>query len=252
MGKPDYIELGDGRNALRIPILFEDRSALAIDKPAGWLLAPISWQRTGRNLNAAIVSSLNAGDFWARSRNLKFLRFVHRLDAETTGIVLFVKSPGAMDAYSNLFENRATDKRYLAVVHGIPRQTEWTCRQKIGPDPRWKGRMQIDARQGKEAETTFRLLETREDKSLVEARPLTGRTHQLRLHLTASNHAVVGDPLYGKERASSPGFAAFPLALRAVRLAYRQPFTGKNVVISAETADFLRCFGFEKSAAYCA
>jgi 23S rRNA-/tRNA-specific pseudouridylate synthase len=79
------IELPTGEE---IPVLYEDRSVLAIDKPRGWMLAPASWQKTGRNLQAALESSIRAGDFWARSRGLKFLRFVHRLDAGTSGVLL--------------------------------------------------------------------------------------------------------------------------------------------------------------------
>ena len=82
MAKPDYIELG---RDLCIPILYEDRSVLAIDKPAGWMLAPNTWDRTGRNLQLALESSVREGEYWARSRNLKFLRFLHRLDADTSG-----------------------------------------------------------------------------------------------------------------------------------------------------------------------
>src|SRR5438046_2988088 len=119
MAKPDRIELPEGTV---IPILYEDRSVLAIDKPAGWLLAPDSWNKTGRNLQLALRSSIEAGDFWAHARNLKFLRFVHRLDAETSGVLLLVKSPGAVPAYSALFESRAVKKIYLAVVEGIPSQ----------------------------------------------------------------------------------------------------------------------------------
>ena len=77
----------------------------------------------------------------APSRNLKYLRFVHRLDAETTGITLFAKSPGALHAYSELFEERRVEKFYLAVVHGIPKQTNWTCDLPLRPDPSHKGRM---------------------------------------------------------------------------------------------------------------
>ncbi|MCX6895250.1 MAG: hypothetical protein NTZ16_07085 [Verrucomicrobia bacterium] len=97
MAKPNFIELDDGQELQRIPIIHEDRSALAVDKPAGWMLVPFSWQNTNRNLMAALTSSISAGDFWARSRGLKFLRNVHRLDADTTGILLFVKSMGAVE-----------------------------------------------------------------------------------------------------------------------------------------------------------
>jgi 23S rRNA-/tRNA-specific pseudouridylate synthase len=101
VAKPSVIELP---TAEMIPILHEDRSVLAIDKPPGWMLVPFSWQKTSRNLQAALVSSIAAGDFWARSRNLKFLRFVHRLDADTTGILLFARSQGALRAYGDLFK----------------------------------------------------------------------------------------------------------------------------------------------------
>ena len=116
MPKPTSIELP---GVEPIPILYEDRSVLAIDKPRGWMLVPYSWQKTNWNLQAALVSSIAAGDFWARSRGLKFLKFVHRLDAETTGILLFAKSQGAVESYSELFESRRMEKTYLAVVDGV-------------------------------------------------------------------------------------------------------------------------------------
>src|SRR6266404_7112892 len=90
------------------------------------MLVPSSWQNAGRNLQAALLSSIAAGDFWARSRGLKYLRFVHRLDAETTGVLLLAKSQGALHTYSELFESRKMEKLYLAVVHGAPRQAQWS------------------------------------------------------------------------------------------------------------------------------
>ena len=146
MAKPKDIELEEA--GIRIPILHEDRSVLAVDKPAGWMLAPDSWEHTGRNLQLALQSSLSARDFWARSRNLKFLRFVHRLDAETTGITLFAKSPGALRVYSAMFEERQVEKTYLVVVHGVPKQREWICRLALAPDPGFKGRMRVAPREG--------------------------------------------------------------------------------------------------------
>ncbi len=236
MPKPDCIELPTGD---KIPILYEDRSILAIDKPRGWMLVPFSWQRTGRNLQAALTSSIAAGDFWARSRNLKFLRFIHRLDADTTGILLSARSPGALNAYSDLFESRRMEKVYLAVVHGTPKQSDWICRLKLGPDPRRRGRMKVDPRHGKPAETGFRLLQSAEKCSLIEAHPFTGRTHQIRVHLAESGYAVVGDELYGP-----PAGNAVQLGLRAVQLAYRDPFTRRPVRISAPVEEFCRQYGF--------
>src|SRR3954452_945631 len=141
MAKPDHIELPTGE---RIPILYEDRSVMAIDKPRNWMLVPFSWQKTNRNLQAALASSIAAGDFWARSRGLRFLRSVHRLDAETTGILLLAKSQGAVASYGDLFESRRMEKIYLAIVGGTPKEPEWTCRLKLAPDPQARGRMRVD------------------------------------------------------------------------------------------------------------
>jgi 23S rRNA pseudouridine1911/1915/1917 synthase len=255
MPKPKFIELDEEQ----IPILFEDRSVLAIDKPPGWMLVPFSWQRTSRNLQAALVSSIASGAFWARSRNLKFIRFVHRLDAETSGILLLAKSPGALETLGRLFESRQMQKLYLAVVLGVPRQPQWICRAKIGPDK--IGRMRVDPRLGKEAETEFRLVHTQPHAelgpiSLIEARPVTGRTHQIRVHLKESGLPIAGDELYGKassEKADGGGRAEpsagpgekFTLGLRAVELAYRDPFTKRPVRISAPRDEFLKAYGFK-------
>jgi RluA family pseudouridine synthase len=236
VAKPNCIELP---GAEPIPILYEDRSVLAIDKPRGWMLVPFSWQRTGRNLQAAITSSIAGGDFWARSRGLKFLRFVHRLDAETSGILLFAKSQGALEAYSNLFEQRRMEKTYLAVVARPPKQPEWTCRLKLSPDTNRPGRIRVDARYGKEAETRFRVLQTSAGRSLMEAHPRTGRTHQIRVHLAESGCPVVGDGLYGR---ADDGFE---LGLRAVRLAFADPFTRRRVDIRAPVEAFCREYGFD-------
>lgn len=235
MPKIDHIELPTGE---KISILYEDRSVLAIDKPPGWMLVPASWQKTSRNLQMALTSSIAARDFWARSRNLRFLRFVHRLDADTTGILLFAKSLGAVNTFGDLFESRKMEKTYLAVVRGQPGEKEWICRLKLGPDPKHRGKMRVDARNGKEAETAFRLLAVFDNTSLIEARPFTGRTHQIRVHLAEGGHPIVGDELYGS--ASRTG-----LALRAVGLAYTDPFTKRPVYIRAPVQEFCRNYGFE-------
>src|SRR5579859_693891 len=241
MAKPKHIELAEGR--IQIPILYEDRSVLALDKPAGWMLAPDSWDLTGRNLQLALLSSMNAGDFWASSRNLKYLRYVHRLAADTTGITLLAKSAGALRAYSELFEERRVEKYYLAVVHGIPKQTKWTCNLPLQPEPGMKGRMMIARKptaDAKDAETQFEVLKTSLKTALVRAHPTTGRTHQIRVHLDAASHSVLGDTLYGPEA----GNKLRKLALRAVELSFRDPFQRRPMRIQAPKVWFLREYGF--------
>jgi RluA family pseudouridine synthase len=240
--RPDCIELNDGT---LIPILFENRSVLAIDKPAGWMLVPFTWQKTNRNLHAAIVSAISSKKFWARSRNLKFLCHVHRLDTETTGILLLAKSRGALDTLGDLFEARRVKKRYLTIVHGAPSQKEWTCRLKISQDTQQIGRVQIDEASGKEAETCFSVLGSNGDFTLIDARPVTGRTHQIRVHLASAGLFVVGDPLYGREPATAKRSKRPTMALRAIDMFYRDPFTKKPVAIHAPFADFVRQHGYD-------
>ena len=240
MAKPNYIELPF---CDPITILYEDRAVLAIDKPRGWLLVPVNWQNTNRNLQAAINSSISAGDYWAKSRNLKFLRYVHRLDTDTSGVMLFAKSIGAVEAFGDVFESRRMEKYYLAIVEGVPRETEWTCQLPLAPDPRTIGRMMVDTQEGKECETRFRLLQKKERISLVEAHPLTGRTHQIRVHLAQSGCPIVSDELYGRVD------PRMQLGLRAVKLAYQDPFTKRRVEIRAPIEEFMSEYGFTPSLA---
>jgi len=233
--KPSFIELTNGE---QIPILYEDRSVIAVDKPADWMLVPTTWQRTQHNLQAAIESAIAAGQFWARSRNLKFLRYIHRLDAETTGVLLFGKTPGAVRSYSELFESRRMEKLYLAVVESVPKQSDWVCRDSVGEESSSPKRMKIDPRHGKPAETHFKVVGAAGGRALIEARPVTGRTHQIRVHLAHAGVPVFGDPLYGR--------ALDAMALRSVMLAYRDPFTRKQVCVKAPLEEFLKSYNFSR------
>ena len=241
MPKPKHIELPNG---ITIPIIYEDSAVMAIDKPEGWLLAPDDWDRTGRNLQLAIESSMNAPDFWARSRNLRFLRYVHRLDGDTTGLLLMAKSPGAVRAFGELFENQRVKKGYLAVVRGVPRQQEWTCRLPLGEHPYRPGLMVVDQLAGKEAETHFRVIQAGTKSALVLVEPRTGRTHQIRVHLAESEHPVLNDPLYAGEGTPERRDQREPLALRAFRLSYVDPFRQRPIHIQAPVTQFLQHFGF--------
>ena len=213
---------------------------MAIDKPAGWMLGPDDAEHHERSLHRALVDDIEEGAWWAASRNLKFLRFVHRLDAPTTGVLLLSKSQGAMSAFSKVFAERVVSKAYLAVVDGIPKAASWACREPLGPDPTQHGRHRVDRRDGKEAETQFEVLQAVSGRALVLAKPVTGRTHQIRLHLRHAGTPVSGDILYGTRDTRG-------LALRAFRLEYPDPFLKRRTVIVAPVESFCRAYGFDPS-----
>jgi 23S rRNA-/tRNA-specific pseudouridylate synthase len=240
MAKTDFVELPGG---IPVPILYEDRSVLAIDKPAGWMLGPEDEEHARRNLHLGLTAGIDAGEWWARCRNLKYIRFIHRLDAPTTGILLLAKSPGVIPPFTRLFASRTIGKTYLAITDGIPKEVEWRCDLPLGPEPGSPGRHQVDPVNGKEASTLFRVLGSRGGRALVEARPLSGRTHQIRLHLLAAGCPVTGDILYGRHHPAG-------LGLRAVEMTYNDPFTHRPIRIRAPREGFSAAFGFNKDQAW--
>lgn len=240
MPKTNYIELNNAK--IKIPILFENRSIIIIDKPAGWILAPAHWKNTSRNLQREIEISILARDFWARCRNLKYLRFIHRLDADTSGLLILVKNSGAIWAYTNLFTKGLIEKTYAAVVHGVPKWEKTICSLPIAPR-KDSNLMEINRSIGKPAETLFFFLKDKNGKSLIQAIPKTGRTHQIRVHLSALKLPIIGDTLYGNN--SNKNRESAPLALRAVRLRFQDPFEKKQVDVQAPLNEFLNEYGFE-------
>ena len=240
MAKPTNIELP---GKIRIPIVFENRTLLIVDKPPGWVLGPDGPIGKRGNLQIAVESSIGAGAYWARSRSLKFLRFVHRLDADTTGLLMFSKSFGGLEPLSELFAERKVEKRYLAVVDGVPDECHWTCTLPLGPDQEHNGRHRVDKENGRESETRFEVLASIPGRTLIACEPLTGRSHQIRIHLAESGYPIVGDPLYGR------GYWGDPLGLRSIFLGLRDPYLKTQVHVIAPVSEFLEQFGFAKNAA---
>jgi 23S rRNA-/tRNA-specific pseudouridylate synthase len=148
-----------------------------------------------------------------------------------------------MRAMGEMFESRRMEKTYLAIVEGVPREQAWTCELPLGPDPKNFGKMRVDhSEEGRESETHFRTLQSNERFTLIEASPLTGRTHQIRVHLAESGCPIVCDELYGHVQ------KGYRLGLRAVRLAYKDTFTRRPVNILAPAESFLKEYGFTLSA----
>jgi 23S rRNA pseudouridine1911/1915/1917 synthase len=193
-------------------ILFEDASLIAVDKPSGLPTVP-----TADPARPSLVRAVEA--YLAKSVAPRHLGVHQRLDRETSGVVLFVKDPRANAGLAESFAKHRIEKTYHAL----------TAQPRSRPLPRWRCTRPIGTQN---AITEFSLVEVLERALLVEARPRTGRKHQIRLHLAGAGMPVLGDALHGPKAASS-GSAAPRLMLHASRLALPHPLTGAPLVIES-------------------
>ena len=237
-----------------VPVLHEDDHLLAVAKPARLLSSPDRYDPARPNLMRLLHDGIAAGAPWARERNLTYLANAHRLDFETSGVMLLAKEKPVLVTLANAFGSNQPLKTYLALTRGIPAQPEFTVDAPIGPQTRQLGLMRIDRQGGKKSQTNCRVAEQFRGFTLLHCQPLTGRTHQIRVHLRSVGLHIVGDvdyagsPLYLSQIKSSyrPKFnePERPLldrvALHAERLEINHPVTGASIVITAELPKDLR------------
>lgn len=173
-----------------LTVLYSDQDLLAIDKPAGLLSVP------GRGPDKADCLLARV------QRDYPEALVVHRLDMETSGIVLFARSTGAQSQLGKLFESRQISKRYTAVVHGKLANTEGEIDLPLIADWPNRPRQKVDFEVGKPSQTRYRVLgyDSRSATTRIELEPVTGRSHQLRIHMMSIGHAIVGDRLYDREQ----------------------------------------------------
>jgi 23S rRNA pseudouridine1911/1915/1917 synthase len=230
-----------------IPVLFEDAHLLALDKPAGLLTSPDRHDPARPNLMKLLHAGIAAGKPWARERGLSYLMNAHRLDGETSGVILFAKTKPVLVALANFFSTEAPCKRYLALAHGTPQEDRFEIDAKLAPHPARPGLMRVDPKGGKRARTVVAVLERFSRDTLLQCEPLTGRPHQIRAHLCHAGLRLVGDELYGgkplwlsrlkPDFRLKEGRTERPLisrvALHAERLTLAHPQTGEVMTITA-------------------
>ncbi len=196
--------------AIPLAVLYEDENAIVIDKPAGLVVHPASGNWSGTLVNALLAHCAGLAERFGQEA----LRagIVHRLDKDTSGVIITAKNPAAQEFLARQFRERRTAKQYLAVIRGSLPAPQGTVDTRLGRDPRNRKRFtclrelrvagegQAAPPRGKRAVTRYRRLGTAGGCTFVSLRPVTGRTHQLRVHMAHLGCPIVGDALYGGGR----------------------------------------------------
>lgn len=185
------------REYWEIPVLFEDEQLLALDKPCRLRTSPDRFDPERPNLMGLLHRDIARGAVWSRDRQITYLANTHRLDSETTGVILLAKTKPALVFLANQFGSERPVKTYLALAQGSPTEDAFSIELKLAPHPTRLGLMRVDQKTGKKAKTDFEVLERFSGYTLFQCRPATGQNHQIRVHLHAAHYPLVGDPLYG-------------------------------------------------------
>ncbi|HET6894849.1 MAG TPA: RluA family pseudouridine synthase [Candidatus Baltobacteraceae bacterium] len=205
--------------AIDLTIIFEDDDVLVVDKPAGMVTHPAHGATSGTLVNALLahVSALPGETVRAG--------LIHRLDRDTSGLLVIAKTEEALSALGKAMKARHISREYLGLVTGVPQHPKGTIDGAIGRDPHNRLKYAITA-DGKPAITHYEVRERLKNAAELLFRLETGRTHQIRVHMAAMGHPLVNDPIYGK---TDPRFELPGQALHAWRLAFRHPRTGQEL-----------------------
>jgi 23S rRNA pseudouridine1911/1915/1917 synthase len=231
--------------AIPLEVVFEDDDLIVVDKPAGLVVHPGAGNPDGTLVNALLR---HCGGKLARAGGLLRPGIVHRLDKDTSGLMVAAKTDVAYRSLVEQFAGHTIERGYQAIVHGVPRPAEGRIEGAIGRSPANRKKMALTAVGGKPAATRYRVLRAFEAvAALVECRPETGRTHQIRVHLTSIGHPLVGDRLYGRRRSllaerTLPAVAAPPdrQALHAFLIAFSHPLSARRLSFHSELPHDLR------------
>ena len=215
-----------------LSVIFEDEDLIVVDKPAGMTVHPAPGNEDRTLANAVLAHAPDIEGVGGERRP----GIVHRLDKDTSGLIIVAKNERAHANLSDRFKSREVSKVYLALVVGHPSPPEADIDAPIGRHPNDRQRMAIVST-GRPAITRYRVVTSYSRSTLVEARPRTGRTHQIRVHLASVRHPVVGDATYGR---SAEGLSR--QFLHAHHLGFTHPASGQNIRFTAELPSDLRSY----------
>lgn len=209
-------------------IVYEDDDIIALNKPRGMVVHPAPGNKTGTLVNALLAYSKELSAIGGEDRP----GIVHRLDKDTSGIILVAKNDTAHKTLAGDFKRNRIKKAYIAIVFGVPKKKKDRINLPVGRHPINRKKVAVlKEGLGRTALTYYETLEQYKEYSLLKVRPITGRTHQIRVHLKHIGHPIIGDKIYGSRHAKSFNMAG--QALHAFSLAFSHPTTGKTMYIEA-------------------
>lgn len=230
---------------INLEILYEDDNLIAVNKPAGILVTPDRWDHALPTLQDMLREYLRRNQGTQHPN----LRVIHRLDKDTSGAIVLAKNVRAQSFVSKQFEAGEVSKSYYALVRGVIPEKDGIINFSLSESPKTPGTMVVNSK-GKKSITLFTVAERFQGFTLVEAKPLTGRTHQVRVHLKAYGYPLAIDPIYGsndpvylsqfkknykpKDGEEKPIISRLPL--HAFRLSIREPEEQKTIVLEAPLA----------------
>lgn len=237
----------DTRQFWGIPVLFEDDHLLALNKPPCLLTSPDRLDPGQPNLMELLHDGIHQGKPWARERQLSHLSNTHRLDFESSGVLLLARTKPALVATTSLFGSNLPLRIFVAILPGTPPNPRWRVDAPLAPHPVRPGVMRVDQKRGKKSTTLFEVREQFRGHALVECRPLHDRPHQIRVHLRHWGLPISGDRLYHgralmlsqlkRDYRLKPGKTERPLiasvALHAESIEFDHPVTGEPLKITA-------------------
>lgn len=209
-----------------IDIVFEDDDVIIVNKPSGMVVHPAAGSPSGTLVNGLMhlskqLSSIN-GEFRPG--------VVHRIDKNTSGLIMFAKNDKAHESLSTQLQAKTTTRKYVAIVHGVIQEDKLIIDAPIGRDPKDRKKMTVTAKNSKDAQTNVKVLKRFGDYTLIECQLTTGRTHQIRVHMKFGGYPIVGDPEYGRKKS----FDCSGQALHAKTLGFIHPTSGKYVEFNSD------------------
>ena len=232
---PEAIESDLKAELIPLDIRYEDEDLLVVNKPAGMVVHPGTGHDSGTLVNALLAYCPDLSGIG----NTKRPGIVHRLDKNTSGVMVVAKNDRAQHYLQYQFKERTIGKKYLGLVHGHIQPTAALIDAPIGRNPRYRKKMSViepgsarfKSSRSRPAQTRYQMLAVYEDYSLVECAPLTGRTHQIRVHLAYIGYPIAGDKVYGHRKQK---FALDRHFLHAAELTFKRPSDNLELSIKAE------------------